>query len=77
VRKGTIVTAIPVTLLNSSAARFWVLPGLVVAMFSRPGSARAAFTMSCTEASGEPALVTIRRSKNDTVEVETKSVRMS
>ena len=77
VRKGTIVTAIAVTLLNSSAARFCVLPGFVVAMFRRPGLARAAVTISCTEVSGEPARVTMSRSKNDTVEVEAKSARMS
>ena len=32
--------------------------------------------MSCTDFSGEPALVTISRSKNDVVDVEAKSVRI-
>jgi hypothetical protein len=63
-------------LLKSSAARFWVLPGLMVAIFSVPGLAHAILTMSSTDCSGEPALVTIRRSKKEVVEVEAKSVRM-
>ena len=76
VRNGTIVILMSAVLLNNSAAKFWVLPGLMVATFNFPGFARAALTMSCTDFSGEPALVTISRSKNDTVDVEAKSVRM-
>jgi hypothetical protein len=49
----------------------------MVAILSFPGLARAVSTISCTDLSGEPALVTISRSKKDTVEVEAKSVRMS
>src|SRR5262249_43022357 len=43
VRKGTIVTLMSATLLKSSAARFWVLPGLMVAIFrgSRTSSGNA------------------------------------
>jgi hypothetical protein len=67
---------VPVTLRKSSAARFCVLPGLVVAMLSLPGLARAILITSCTVFSGEPARVTIRRSKKDVVDAETKSVRI-
>ena len=75
VRKVTIATLMPVTLRNSSAARFCVLPGAVVATFSLPGLARAALMKSWTDFSGEPALVKISRSKKPVVEVEAKSVR--
>ena len=65
---------ISAVLVNSSAARFCVLPGLIVPMFSLPGLARAAAITSPTECSGEPARVTTSRSKKAAVEIEAKSV---
>src|SRR5579859_4417108 len=76
VRKVTIVALMPAVLVNSSAARFWVLPGKVVPMLNLPGLALAAATTSASDLCGEPARVTINRSKNEAVETEAKSVRM-
>src|SRR4030081_546092 len=73
VRNGTMVTSMPAVVLNNAAARFWVLPGLMVPTFSLPGFWRAALMMSCTDLSGDSARVTIRRSKKDVVEAERKS----
>ena len=56
VRNGTIVTLMSVTLVNSSAARFCVLPGLMVPMLSLPGLAFAALITSCSDFSGESGL---------------------
>ena len=76
VRNGTIVALMAVVLLNSSAARFCVLPGFVVAILRCPGCSRAKLMTSCNDFSGEPDRVTVRRSKNDVVEVDAKSVRI-
>ena len=54
VRNGTMAALIAAVLMNNSAARFCVLPGLMVPILSLPGLARAAAITSLTECSGEP-----------------------
>ena len=75
VRKVTTVALMPVVLSNNRAARFCVLPGTMVPILSLPGLACAALIRSPTVCSGDPARVTIKRSKKEAVETEAKSVK--
>ncbi len=49
VLKGTVWKSSPAIDLNSSAAMYWVPPGLVVPTLSLPGFAFAAVTRSFTD----------------------------
>jgi len=70
-----IAASMPAVLVQSSEARFCVLPGLIVPMFSFPRLARAAAMMSSIDRSGDQARVTNKILKKATVETEVKSVR--
>ena len=60
--------------LNSSAARCWVLPMAMVAMFIVPGLALAAAMTSLTVFSGDFGSATITSGKKATVEIIAKSL---
>ncbi len=56
-RYGMIWKLSPADDLNSSAARFWVPPTLMVPTLSLPGCARAALMKSCSVLNSESTLV--------------------
>jgi len=70
---GTTCASIPDIDLKSSAARFCVLPILIVPILSLPGLALASAMSSPTEPIFEFESTTITRSKNPTVETGAKS----
>src|SRR5215471_15668652 len=74
---GTTCASIPDIDLNNSAARFCVLPGLIVPMLSVLGFAFEYAIRSLTEAILEAESTTTTRSKKPTVDTGAKSFSVS
>ena len=72
--KATIWASMPVLDLNSSPARFWVLPTLIVPMLSLPGVALAKAISSARVLKRDSKPVISAMSKNPRVEMGAKSL---